>query len=138
MNDLKSVYKAFNEQSAITNLDMLKERWYGKYAVVIDSWYNNQHNLSTYFEYPPEIRRIIYTTNYLGGFNRQLRKYTQIKTVFPTDESLRKSLYLSTMKIIEKWTYPNQNLSSTFGQLTIKFGDRIPSSYTYKIQCINY
>ena len=100
MKDLKSVYRAFNEETALKNLDILKEKWYSKYSVVIDSWYNNWSNLNTYFEYPHEIRRIIYTTNALEGFNRQLRKYTKVRTVFPTDESLRKSLYLSTMKIM--------------------------------------
>ena len=119
MKDLKSVYRAFNEEIALKNLDILKEKWYSKYSVVIDSWYNNWSNLNTYFEYPHEIRRIIYTTNALEGFNRQLRKYTKVRTVFPTDESLRKSLYLSTMKIMEKWTSPNQNWASTLGQLTI-------------------
>ena len=109
MKDLKSVYRAFNEETALKNLDILKEKWYSKYSVVIDSWYNNWSNLNTYFECPHEIRRIIYTTNALEGFNRQLRKYTKVRTVFPTDESLRKSLYLSTMKIMEKWTSPNQN-----------------------------
>lgn len=130
MKDLKNVYRAFTEESAVENLEILRERWYSKYSVVIDSWYNNWNNLSTYFAYPPEIRKIIYTTNALEGFNRQLRKYTKVRTVFPTDESLRKSLYLSTMKIIEKWTSPNSNWASTLGQLTIMFGDRIPSSYT--------
>ena len=132
MKDLKSVYRAFNEETALKNLDILKEKWYSKYSVVIDSWYNNWSNLNTYFEYPHEIRRIIYTTNALEGFNRQLRKYTKVRTVFPTDESLRKSLYLSTMKIMEKWTSPNQNWASTLGQLTIMFGERIPTvSYTH-------
>ena len=93
MKDLKSVYRAFNEETALKNLDILKEKWYSKYSVVIDSWYNNWSNLNTYFEYPHEIRRIIYTTNALEGFNRQLRKYTKVRTVFSTDESLRKSLY---------------------------------------------
>ncbi len=124
MKDLKSVYRAFNEETALKNLDILKEKWYSKYSVVIDSWYNNWSNLNTYFEYPHEIRRIIYTTNALEGFNRQLRKYTKVRTVFPTDESLRKSLYLSTMKIMEKWRdSPNQNWASTLGQLTIMFGE---------------
>ena len=99
MKDLKSVYRAFNEETALKNLDILKEKWYSKYSVVIDSWYNNWSNLNTYFEYPHEIRRIIYTTNALEGFNRQLRKYTKVRTVFPTDESLRKSLYQSVDKV---------------------------------------
>ncbi|MDN9956642.1 transposase, partial [Clostridioides difficile] len=105
--------KAFNEETALLNLDSLKEKWYQKYSVVIDSWYNNWSNLSTFFACPEDIRRIIYTTNALEGFNRQLRK----------------SLYLSTMKIIEKWNSPNQNWSATLGQLTIMFGDRIPKNY---------
>ena len=100
MKDLKSVYRAFNEETALKNLDILKEKWYSKYSVVIDSWYNNWSNLNTYFEYPHEIRRIIYTTNALEGFN------------------------------MEKWTSPNQNWASTLGQLTIMFGERIPNSYT--------
>ena len=129
MKDLKSVYRAFNEETALKNLDILKEKWYSKYSVVIDSWYNNWSNLNTYFEYPHEIRRIIYTTNALEGFNRQLRKYTKVRTVFPTDESLRKSLYLSTMKIMEKWTSPNQSWASTLRQITIMFGKSIPKSY---------
>lgn len=111
-------------------MDLLKEKWYSKYSVVIDSWYNNWHNLSTFFEFPEDIRKIIYTTNALEGFNRQLRKYTKVRTVFPTDEALRKSLYLSTMKIIEKWTSPRQNWSATLSQLTIMFGDRLPSKFT--------
>lgn len=129
MKDLKSVYRAFNEETALENLDILKDKWYSKYSVVIDSWYNNWPNLSTFFGFSEDIRRIIYTTNSLEGFNRQLRKYTKVRTVFPTDESLRKSLYLSTMKIIEKWTSPNQNWARTLAQLTIRFEDRIPKQY---------
>ena len=130
MKDLKSVYRAFNEETALENLDILKDKWYNKYSVVIDSWYNNWTNLATFFDFSEDIRRIIYTTNTLEGFNRQLRKYTKARTVFPTDESLRKSLYLSTMKIIEKWTSPNQNWATTLAQLTIRFEDRIPKKYT--------
>lgn len=130
MKDLKNVYRAFNEETALANLDILKDKWYNKYSVVIDSWYNNWPNLATFFDFSEDIRRIIYTTNSLEGFNRQLRKYTKVRTVFPTDESLRKSLYLSTMKIIEKWTSPNQNWAITLAQLTIRFEDRIPKKYT--------
>ena len=77
-----------------------------------------------------KLEELFILQNALEGFNRQLRKYTKVRTVFPTDESLRKSLYLSTMKIMEKWTSPNQNWASTLGQLTIMFGERIPNSYT--------
>lgn len=129
MKDLKSVYRVFNEETALENLDILKDKWYDKYSVLIDSWYNNWPNLATFFDFSEDIRRIIYTTNSLEGFNRQLRKYTKVRTVFPTDESLRKYLYLSTMKIIEKWTSPSQNWAITLAQLIIRFEDRIPKQY---------
>ncbi|WP_035136167.1 transposase, partial [Clostridium tyrobutyricum] len=79
----------------------------------------------TYFKYSPEIRRIIYTTNALEGFNRQLRKFTKIRTVFPTDESLRKSLYFATEQVMRKWISPVPNWGITLAQLTIMFKDKI-------------
>ena len=94
-------------------------------ATNIQSWNNNWENLSTYFDFPPEIRKIIYTTNALEGFNRQLRKYTKIRTTFPTDDSLRKALYLATEQIMVKWTSPSQNWSSTLAQLSIMFPERL-------------
>ena len=125
MRDLKCVYKASSEEIATNELEKLKEKWGAKYSIVINSWYNNWNNLSTYFDYPPEIRKIIYTTNALEGFNRQLRKFTKTKTVFPTDDSLRKSLYLATLEIMKKWTSPVQNWSSSLAQLAIMFEDKI-------------
>jgi len=125
MKDLKTVYKASSEEIATVELEKLKEKWNAKYSIVINSWYNNWNNLSTYFAYPPEVRKIIYTTNALEGFNRQLRKFTKTKTVFPTDDSLRKSLYLATVEIMQKWTTPTANWSSSLAQLTIMFQDRI-------------
>lgn len=96
MSDLKLVYKASTEDIALQELQLLENKWGKKYGVVVTSWYNNWENLSTYFNYPPEIRRIIYTTNTLEGFNRQLRKATKVKTMFPSDDALKKSLYLAT------------------------------------------
>ncbi|AZV56781.1 IS256 family transposase [Clostridium sp. AWRP] len=125
MKDLKCVYKAPTEDSAINGLDNLKKKWDQKYSIVIESWYNNWDKLSTYFNYSPEIRKIIYTTNALEGFNRQLRKFTKIRTVFPNDEALRKSLYLATEKVMEKWTSPSQNWGMTLAQLTIVFNDKL-------------
>lgn len=125
MRDLKCVYKASSEEIATTELEKLKDKWGTKYSIVINSWYNNWDNLSTYFNYPPDIRKIIYTTNALEGFNRQLRKFTKTKTVFPTDDSLRKSLYLATLEIMKKWTAPVQNWSSSLAQLAIMFEDKI-------------
>lgn len=125
MKDLKAVYKASSEEIATGELENLNIKWGAKYEIVLKSWYSNWENLSTYFAYPPDIRKIIYTTNALEGFNRQLRKFTKTKTVFPTDDSLRKSLYLATENIMKKWTSPAQNWSSTLAQLTIMFEDRI-------------
>lgn len=125
MKDLKQVYQAPNEQTAIKALESLEAIWGSKYPIVIQSWTNNWDNLSTYFDFPPEIRKIIYTTNALEGFNRQLRKFTKIRTSFPTDDSLRKSLYLATEQIMRKWTSPSQNWHSTLAQLSIMYEDRL-------------
>lgn len=125
MKDLKQVYQATNEQMAVRALESLETIWGKKYPIVIQSWTNNWNNLSTYFDFPPEIRRIIYTTNALEGFNRQLRKFTKIRTSFPTDDSLRKSLYLATEQIMNKWTSPIQNWHSTLAQLSIMYEDRL-------------
>ena len=97
MKDLKEVYKAPTEELALAQLDKLKEIWGNSYGMVIDSWYNNWNNLSTFFDFSPRIRKMIYTTNALEGFNRQVRKYTKSRTIFPTDESLNKCVYLATM-----------------------------------------
>lgn len=125
MKDLKCVYKATSEEVAINALQALEATWGHKYPIVIQSWNNNWENLSTYFGFPPEIRKIIYTTNALEGFNRQLRKFTKIRTSFPTDDSLRKALYLATEQIMTKWTSPCQNWSLTLAQLSIMFEDRL-------------
>lgn len=125
MKDLKQVYQATNEEIAIKALQDLETTWGDKYPIVIQSWNNNWQNLSTYFNFPPEIRRIIYTTNALEGFNRQLRKFTKVRTSFPTDDSLRKALYLATEQIMNKWTSPSPNWSGTLAQLSIMFEERL-------------
>ncbi|WP_283728551.1 IS256 family transposase, partial [Clostridium perfringens] len=101
--DLKLVYTSVNEDAALQALSSLEEKWGDKYLLAIKSWRNNWEELSTFFKYPPEIRRIIYTTNAIEGYNRQLRKVTKTKTAFPTDEALLKILYLATMDISKKW-----------------------------------
>ena len=125
MADLKEVYKAVNEEQALKALESLEETWGEKYSIVTQSWLNNWDNLSTYFAFPPEIRRIIYTANSLEGFNRRLRKFAKIRTSFPTDDALRKALYLATEQIMVKWTSPMQNWHSTLAQLSIMYPDRI-------------
>lgn len=125
MKDLKTVYKADTEEIALAQLDSLKEKWDKQYSSVITSWYDNWDKLSTFFAYTKEIRKMIYTTNPLEGFNRQLRKFTKIRTVFPTDDSLRKSLYLATDQVMKKWISPAANWGCTLLQLEIKFKERI-------------
>lgn len=125
MKDLKDVYKAPTEELALAQLDKLKETWGNSYGMVIDSWYNNWNNLSTFFDFSPRIRKMIYTTNALEGFNRQVRKYTKSRTIFPTDESLNKCVYLATMEIMEKWTQPVPNWGATLAELTLFFTEEL-------------
>jgi len=125
IKDLKCVYKAFTEELALAQLDNLKDKWGDKYSIVIDSWYNNWSQLSTFFSFSPEIRKMIYTTNTLEGFNRQIRKYTKARTIFPTDQSLSKCVYLATMEIIEKWTQPTPNWGRTLAELSIIFDEQL-------------
>ena len=98
------MYQAPTEEIALANLDDFEETWGKKYPTSIASWRNNWSQLSTYFKYPVEIRKIIYTTNAIENFNRQLRKVTKSKTIFPTDDSLFKNLYLAMIDITQKWT----------------------------------
>ena len=126
MADLKAVYAAVDESAALDALDTFSEHWDRKYPKISQSWRDNWANLSTYFKYPQEVRRLIYTTNTIEGFNRQLRKVTKSKSVFPTDDSLLKMLYLAMMDITKKWTGKRQNWSVIYAQMAIFFGDRIP------------
>ncbi len=126
MSDLKAVYAAVDEQTALDALDTFSGHWDKKYPKISQSWRENWPNLSTYFKYPQEVRRLIYTTNAIEGFNRQLRKVTKSKSVFPTDDSLFKMLYLAMMDITKKWTGRRQDWSVIYAQLVVFFGDRIP------------
>ena len=125
MKDLKEVYKAATEELALAQLDKLKETWGNSYGMVIDSWYNNWNNLDTFFKFSPQIRKLIYTTNVLEGFNRQVRKFTKVRTIFPTDESLNKCVYLATMEIMEKWTQPIHNWGTTLAELSLYFEEQL-------------
>lgn len=104
-------------------LDTFEERWDKKYPKISKSWRSNCANLSTYFKYPQEVRRLIYTTNAIEGFNRQLRKVTKAKSVFPTDDSLLKMLYLAMIdiNITKKWTGQRQDWSLIHAQMVIYF-----------------
>ena len=126
MGDLKNVYAAVDEASALDALDVFASNWDKKYPKISISWRENWANLSTYFKYPQEVRRLIYTTNTIEGFNRQLRKVTKSKSVFPTDDSLLKMLYLAMMDITKKWTGRRQDWSVIHAQMALFFADRMP------------
>jgi transposase-like protein len=126
MKDLKPVYRALTKDLAEDALLILEEKWGEKYPAVIESWQNNWEELSQYFQYTEPIRKIIYTTNAVEGFHRQVRKVTKTKGAFTNDMALLKLVYLATMNIQKKWTSPLHNWSLTIQQLYIKFGDRIP------------
>ena len=126
MADLKAVYTAVDEHSASAALDVFADHWDKKYPKIAQSWRDNWANLSPYFKYPRELRRLIYTTNAIEGFNRQLRKVTKSKSVFPTDDSLFKMLYLAMKDITKKWTGRCRDWSMIHAQLGIFFADRMP------------
>lgn len=129
--DLKKVYTAVDEESAMSALDDFATAWDSKYPKISKPWYDNWANLSTYFKFPQEMRKLIYTTNTIEGFNRQLKKVTKSKSVFPTDDSLFKMLYLAMKDITKKWTGRRQDWSRIYAQLIIYYGDRIPDWYFY-------
>ena len=126
MKDLKLVYEAVDEVTALSALDAFDAKWNKKYPKIASSWREKWPNLATYFKYPQQVRKLIYTTNAIENFNRQLRKVTKAKSVFPTDDSLLKMLYLAMMDITKKWTGRRQDWGVIHSQLEIFFADRIP------------
>ena len=108
-----------------TNLHRLGEMWNGKYAIAVKSWEKNWDDLTTFFDFPADIRRIIYTTNTVEAYHRQIRRVTKTKSSFPSPEAARKLLYLATVDIKRKWTRPIWNWPQVLNQLVIRFEDRI-------------
>ena len=125
MADLKSIYGAVSEDAALYALEEFSEKWNGKYPQIYKSWEHNWTELSTFFKYPDEMRRLIYTTNAVEGFHRMLRKFTKTKTNFPTDDSLKKSIYLSIKEISKKWNQPIRNWGIIVGQFIMFYGGRL-------------
>lgn len=125
MVDLKRVYRAATKDAAEQALDELESRWGDLYPIVIKSWRTKWENLSAYFKYPPDIRRIIYTTNSIEAVHRQFRKLTKTKGGFPNENSLMKLLYLGVQNASKKWTMPIQNWNITLSQLAIFFEGRL-------------
>lgn len=124
--DLKRIYRAGTREEAEMNLLQLGEKWSGKYAMAVRSWENNWEELATFFDYPAEIRRLIYTTNSVEAYNRQLRKVSKNKATFPTPEAARKLFYLATQRITRKWTMPLRDWAKILNQLAIRFEGRFP------------
>ena len=121
----KAVYKASTEKLILSNLDIFEEKWCKKYPMCVKSWRNNWAELATYFKYPEGIRKLIYTTNSIENFNRQLRKVTKNKTIFPSDYALQKSLYLAMVDASSKWTSRIRGWDQILSQLSIFFEGRI-------------
>ena len=121
--DLKKVYTAVTLEEAETNLGIFADRWRKQYPSCVKSWEENWEVLNTFFEYPPEIRKIIYTTNIIEGLNRQFRQITKNKPSFTNDDSLRKMLYLASQRIVKHWHARYQNWDLVLCQLEIMFAD---------------
>lgn len=128
MADLKTVYQALSKEEGYEKLILLDEKWSKKYPVPIRSWYANWENLSTFFRFDAHIRKVIYTTNTVEGFHRQVRKVTKTKGAFTSDNALLKLVYLVVQRVSEKWTMPLRNWSLTLSQLYIMFEDRLKGS----------
>ena len=109
-----------------SDLVSFDEKWSLKYPKIAISWRANWANSSTYFKHPEAVRTLIYTTNTIEGFNRQLCKVTKNKSVFPTDDSLLKILYLAMIDITKKWTGKRKDWGQIHSQLEIFFADRLP------------
>ena len=125
MVDLKLVYAAPTEETALNELELFRDKWDSKYPKIYKSWHDNWASISTYFKYPEAVRRLIYTTNAIEGFKRQLRKVTKAKTVFPTDDILLKMLYLAMTYITKKWTGHRQDWGQIYSRLEIYFEERL-------------
>ena len=124
-SDFKNVYNAPTESAALAELELVKETWGKKYPYAISNWENNWEDVSSFFQFSDEIRRIMYTTNIIEGLNRQYRKVTKTKSVFPSDASLEKMLYLASRNITQKWTQRYRNWDQVLSQLIILYDERL-------------
>jgi putative transposase len=125
MKQLKTVYTAPTEEAAQENLNLLEENWSKKYSLALKSWRGNWNNLATFFKYPDEIRKIIYTTNAVESVHRQFRKVTKARSLFPNDDALKKMLYLAYRDLSKKWTMPIRNWSIVLSNFSIIFEERL-------------
>lgn len=128
--DMKDIYTAPNKEAALACLDDFAEKWNSKYSYAIKSWRNNWDELTVFFDYPIEIRKIIYTTNLIENLNGKIRKYTKNKLSFPTDDAVMKSVFLATKEASKKWTMPIRNWGVILNSFLLIFGDRIQLNET--------
>ena len=124
-SDLKKIYQSSTEEEALSALDQFSDRWDEKYPQISKSWRSNWENLNTLFEYPPAIRKAIYTTNAIESLNSVIRKATRRRKVFPTDDSAKKVIYLAIMEASKKWTMPIRNWKDALNRFMILFEDRM-------------
>ena len=124
-SDFKAVYKASSEEIALKELEEVKEKWGKKYPYAISSWESNWDVISPFFQFSDDIRRIMYTTNIIEGVNRQFRKVTKTKSVFPNDTSLEKMLYLASVNVMKKWKMRYRNWDLVLSQLSLLYEDRL-------------
>ena len=124
-SDFKVVYNAPNESVALSELETVKEKWGKKYPYAISNWESNWQDVNSFFQFSDEIRRIMYTTNIIEGLNRQYRKVTKTKSVFPSDNALEKMLYLASGNVIRKWTQRYRGWDQVLNQLIVLYGERL-------------
>jgi len=124
-SDMREIYTAPNQEAASHALDRFEEKWGARYQYAIDGWRKNWTELTIFFEFPLEIRKIIYTTNLIENLNGKIRKYTKNKLSFPTDDAVKKSVYLAIIEATRKWTMPIRNWGIVYGQFIAIFGDRM-------------
>lgn len=124
--DLKNIYEAPTEKAGLEALDAFAEKWDKKYPMISKSWRGNWENLNEFYAYPADIRKAIYTTNAIESLNSSLRKVTQKRSAFPTDDAIYKVLYLALNNVSKKWTMPIRNWGAALNQFAIHFGDRVP------------
>ena len=126
-SDFKAVYKASSEEIALKELEEVKEKWGKKYPYAISNWESNWDVISPFFQFSDDIRRIMYTTNIIEGVNRQFRKVTKTKSVFPNDTALEKMLYLASVNVMKKWKMRYRNWDLVLSQLSLLYDDRLRS-----------
>jgi transposase-like protein len=123
--DIKPIYKSPTEESALLAFDELKKKWYSQYKLAVDVWERNWSRMRTMFSFTEEVRVLIYTTNPIESFNRQLRKVTKNRSIFPDDTAALKLIYLATCEVVKKWTMKIKDWNRILAQLSIHFGDRL-------------